>query len=108
MKKLTMLAVIVVLSACSSKLLMPTQADAERGAAMYQGLTLNELKEGRQLYEANCNLCHPVKNPSNWTAEQWHEIMPKMLRGVEKKGKTMTEEERESILRYAVTMAKKA
>jgi cytochrome c5 len=107
MKKLSIVAVALVFAACSSQLATPTQADADRGAAMHQGLTLAQLQEGKKLYAAECNRCHPLKDPAKWTAAEWSEIMPKMIKGVEKKGGMLTDEQKDNLLRYAQTMAKK-
>ena len=59
-------------SSGTSSLYVPTSADATANA------TLDELTNGRALYVANCNSCHDLYNPDNYTPTQWKSILTSM------------------------------
>ena len=100
MKKILYLYAIVLFSACSVTLLAPAQADADRGADKFPGLTLADLQQGKALYEANCGKCHGLKKPESRDEAGWREIMPPMA----KKAK-INDQEQQLILQYVVTMS---
>jgi len=56
----------------TSSLYVPTSADATANA------TLQELTQGRALYISNCNACHQLFNPDNYTPTQWRSIVSTM------------------------------
>jgi mono/diheme cytochrome c family protein len=56
----------------TSSLYVPTSADATANA------TLQELTQGRALYISNCNACHQLYNPDNFTSGQWRSIVSNM------------------------------
>ena len=99
MKKLAVLFILAALVACS-KVLMPTQADADRATTKFPGTTLAELNEGKTLYTDNCGKCHGLKKPTSLNEEGWRKIVPPMA----KKAKINAEQE-DKILKYVVTMS---
>lgn len=62
---------------------------------------MDEVSEGSQLFETNCVRCHKLKNPSDYTAEEWKDIVPRMA--VKAKIDSYTENK---ILEYVMANAK--
>lgn len=56
----------------SGSLYTPTSADVTASASLV------ELQQGRALYSSNCNSCHGLYSPENYTPAQWHSIMGSM------------------------------
>ena len=106
MKKYFYLSTLVFFVACSAtKLLPPSQTDVNRGADNFSGLTLTQLTDGEQVYQQNCNKCHPFKKPSSRTALEWKEIIPDMTEKTNRKfGKLIDTDKQESLLRYVSIM----
>ncbi len=114
MNKKSLLATvgIAILVACgtaknsTSKVeVLPTQADVDRVQTKFPGYTLDELYQGKQLFEANCNLCHKLKKPTSEPESEWREIVPRMVKKVNnKEGHHIDEAGQEKILRYVITM----
>ena len=101
MKNCIIILVAGFLSACSAvKLLTPTQADADRGAQKFQGYSLNDLNQGKSIYEAHCNKCHRYKPPESRKEPKWDKVIPKMA----KKAKLDSVQE-SLVLKYVVTMS---
>lgn len=98
---------VLALVSCSAKLLAPTQADADRGKAKYEGLTLASLNEGKELFQQNCSQCHGLKSPTSKTEEKWNKIVPIMVKKVNKKAgkEELDAAEEQLILKYLVTMS---
>jgi cytochrome c5 len=85
-----------------------SQADVDRGSKEFPGLTLDELVEGKKLYENNCNLCHALKKPTAEPASEWRKVVPPMVEMVNtKKNGNLDAIAQEKILRYVVTMSSK-
>jgi hypothetical protein len=55
-----------------SSLYTPTSSDATSTA------TLQELQQGRTLYLNNCNSCHSLYSPDDYTSLQWKSIINNM------------------------------
>lgn len=115
MKKKSLLAAVgvAILVACgtaknsgSPKVeALPTQGDVDRVQSKFPGYTLDELYQGKQLFEANCNLCHKLKKPASEPESEWKEIVPRMVKKVNsKEGHHIDEAGQEKILRYVITM----
>lgn len=115
MKKKSLLAAVgvAVLVACgtaknsgSPKVeALPTQGDVDRVQSKFPGYTLDELYQGKQLFESNCNLCHKLKKPASEPESEWREIVPRMVKKVNnKEGHHIDEAGQEKILRYVITM----
>jgi cytochrome c5 len=84
---------------------LPTQGDVDRVQTKFPGYTLTDLNEGKQLFEANCNLCHGYKKPASRTEEEWKEIVPRMVKKVNnKEGHSVSADGEQKILRYVITM----
>jgi mono/diheme cytochrome c family protein len=65
------------LSSCSKDygsgdLYTPTVADTTATAS------LDELQQGRELYINNCNSCHYLHSPDDYSASYWKSIIPQM------------------------------
>lgn len=104
-KKLTFCAALFLTACVSAKLAGPAQSDVERVKDKFPGYTLAQLKEGQNLYENNCNLCHGLKDPKAHSEVEWQEIVPRMAMKVNKKdGHHLSESDQTLILRYVVTM----
>lgn len=106
MKKLPILLAILILSACSAKLLTPTQTDVEKAEPKYPGITLVQLTEGKQLYENHCGNCHTYKDITKGSDEKWKQTVPRMVTMVNKKaGKPVLDETKQNlILKYVLAM----
>jgi cytochrome c5 len=98
---------VLALVSCSAKLLVPTQADADRGMTKYEGLSLTSLLEGKALFEQNCSKCHGLKSPTSRNEEKWNKIVPIMVKKVNKKAgkEELDAAEEQLILKYLVTMS---
>ena len=108
MKKLIPVIACIALAACTAtKLLTPTQTDADRGAKTYPGYTLTDLNQGKALFEQNCNKCHGLKNPASRNADKWGQIVPVMVKRANKKAgsEIINDKDQALILHYLVTMS---
>ncbi|MES1225016.1 MAG: hypothetical protein ABUT20_56540 [Bacteroidota bacterium] len=100
-KSVIFLLLAACISACATiKLTEPTQVDAERGSQKFPGYSMNDLAEGKKIYEANCNKCHRYKVPESRDEAKWDDIIPKMA----KKAK-LSSDQQELVLKYVVTMS---
>ncbi|MBS1934892.1 MAG: hypothetical protein JST96_12900 [Bacteroidetes bacterium] len=100
-RKMMVLICAGCISACATvKLAEPTQIDADRGSQKFSGYSLNDLNEGKKIYEANCNKCHRYKAPESRDEAKWDDIIPKMA----KKAK-LSSDQQELVLKYVVTMS---
>jgi cytochrome c5 len=93
-------------TACTVKLMTPSQSDVERVSVKYPGYDLVQLNEGKSLFESTCNRCHRLKNPMSRNEEKWRKIVPQMIGKLNKKaGKLVIDDrQQESILKYIITM----
>ena len=67
MKKLLTVAIISLIAfACSHK--TSTQTTPKESSAT---VTHEQWLQGKVIYEASCQRCHTLKNPSNYTMDQW-------------------------------------
>lgn len=100
---LSIMVAMVVLLACSPKLMVPVQADADRAG----NVSLAELQKGHGLYTMHCGNCHPMKKPDSRTVEEWKSIVPRMVKKVNKQSgtTTLTAADESLILQYVTTMA---
>ena len=106
MRKYIFLSSLLFMVACgATKMLPPTQADVERGKDNFPGLTLEQLTAGQQIFMTSCNACHPYKNPSKRTAEEWKHIIPEMTTKANRKlGNTIDADKETALLRYVSVM----
>ena len=107
MKKILVTLSIAFLISCSHKITALTQADADRGATLFEGTTLATLAQGKALFEGNCSRCHPLKSPTSRKEEQWKKIVPRMVIKVNHKvgHEEIDASEEQLILRYLITMS---
>lgn len=106
-KYLVVLASVVLAGCFAAKKSIPTQADADRGAAKFPGYSLAELNEGKTLYETNCGTCHGLKKPTSEPESEWRRIVPIMVKKVNKDKLVLNARSEDLILRYVVTMSKR-
>ena len=59
-------------AADTSSLYTPTNANVTANA------TLQELQQGRALYISNCNSCHALVSPDNYTPAHWKSVVSSM------------------------------
>jgi cytochrome c5 len=113
MKHIITYSLIIFLAACSGKKVATSnaiagmsQADADRGAAKYSGLTLADLNKGKSIYEANCGNCHGLKSPGSRDEKAWIHEVDVMVPKANKKAGSMVigDAEKDLILKYLVTM----
>lgn len=107
MRKYFFLSSLVFIVACSgTKMLAPTDADVQRGVDNFPGLTLEDLNQGQQVFQANCNKCHPYKKPGGHSAAEWKEIVPRMVQKANRKTPdSVTPAMEASLLRYVAVMS---
>ncbi len=106
MKPFLVFGLLLLLVACSVKLVKPTQTDVDRVSGKFPGVTLSDLNQGRTLYEQQCGNCHSFYKPEDKTEEQWEQIVPNMVKEANKKaGKiVLGSKEQDLIYRYLVAM----
>ncbi len=109
MKSISIFSLALLLAACGSKMMELSNADAERGAVKFPGLTVAALTQGKTHYETHCQSCHGLYSPASRTEPQWRGIVPNMVIKANKKmgkmGMPIDSAVQESILRYVVTMS---
>jgi mono/diheme cytochrome c family protein len=72
------LVILVIVGSCNksnngvSSLYTPTSADVTATA------TLQDLQQGRTLFINNCNACHSLYSPDDYTPTQWKSIINTM------------------------------
>lgn len=105
MKRKLQIAVVAAVLAlpfgCATLLPEPTAQDAVRSNAMWPGVKLEDLREGRKLYAENCAACHNLHIPSELESAQWERIMVKM----QIKAK-INDGTKDTIMKYLLTFAK--
>lgn len=113
MKKLSIITLIAILSACATKAPKAskepaapafTSADVERAQAYYPGMNVESLSAAKSLYEESCGNCHALKKPSDRSEEKWRKVMPDMVKKSNKKGASLTPENEKQLLAYVLTM----
>ena len=107
MKKTILFISVIIFSACSVKLISPTQSDVARVASKYPNYSLAQLQQGKSDYEKYCTQCHGLKKPSSETEEKWNKIVPWMCKKNNEKPNLqhISDETQASILKYVITMS---
>lgn len=104
MKKITLFVSTLILAACgATKLITITQADVDRAATKYPGITSEQLVEGQKLYAANCAKCHTLFAPGKYSEKKWNHEIPQMSG---KQFANIDAKTQESITKYILTFAK--
>lgn len=107
--KYGIVASIAFMASCgSAQLASPTETDLERASAANPEITLAELTRGYELYTANCNKCHGLEDPKEYTEEQWRRLVPAMVPKANRKGSNLTPEDENLILQYVLAMGPNA
>mgnify|MGYP002077123683 CR=1 FL=1 len=109
MKKVLIIALVFAAVACSKKTVPAgsktesalSQADVERGQAIFPDLSLTQLQEGKKINDQDCGRCHRVHQPAELTEQEWRKIVPIMA----KKAKIDKQAE-DLVLRYVVSLSK--
>jgi cytochrome c5 len=102
MKKIYVILSLTLLAACSNKLLTPQRSDMARAKAKYPGVTLADLKKGKEIFDDHCGKCHAYKNPQTKNQAQWERIIPPMA----KKAK-LDKTQEDLVLKYVVVLSDK-
>jgi cytochrome c5 len=107
MKQSFILLSMVLLTACSVKLIAPAQSDVARVSSEFPDYSLTALKNGQALFEHTCNRCHRLKNPASRNENKWRKLVPVMIGRLNKKEgrQVIDDKQQESILRYLITMS---
>jgi hypothetical protein len=107
MNKNKALVLLLLLTGCMSyQPTTPVEADIERVKSVYPTYTLEQLKEGKALYESKCSDCHGLKRPGGHSPDQWQKIVPRMTAKANKKSPgQITPEQSEQIVKFLVTMS---
>lgn len=73
-------------------------------SSKYQGYTVSNFAEGKNLYEMHCGKCHDLAKPTDYSEERWTKIVPGMTKAVNKNGVLINEQQQELVLRYLVSV----
>jgi cytochrome c5 len=92
----TVFFLLGIIVACSPKVAETIVVEQTTEAS-----SLAEVPEGKQLFESNCVRCHKLKNPGDFSTEEWKEIVPRMA----EKAK-IDETTKGKILEYVLANAK--
>lgn len=95
-KSITLLVLCLFLISCAVTLYIPTEKDAIK-----YNTSLENLKQGRELYINKCGKCHTAFSPSKYTAQQWAPQVNRM----QKRAK-VSDIEKEMINQYLIPRAK--
>lgn len=105
MKKTLALFSTVILIACSSKLLIPTQVDVDNVSTKFPNYTLAQLHEGKANYEKYCGTCHSLYKPKDFDEAKWRHEVPDMARKMKRKQNIeLDAASQDIILKYLLTM----
>ena len=106
-KNVNLLTTVVDVGSCTaSKSALPTQADAESSKQSFPVETLDDLKNGKTLYEANCGLCHKLHAPADFDVNAWHNVVPPMVQKVNENQMKLNENDERLILMYVTSVRK--
>jgi hypothetical protein len=83
------------------------QADVDRAQAKFPGITLTQLESGRMQYEENCQSCHGLKDPTDYTEDRIRQVVPVMAKKAnDRAGRTVVDlEEQDLIMKYMVAIS---
>ena len=71
---------LVLLASCKSGQYLPTEKDATLASSHWSGTSLESLREGYHLFSAKCGGCHELYKPSDYSEDDWADLLPKMGR----------------------------
>lgn len=106
MKKLLIVSVIALAVACSPKTKPVGETPANPAMAGLNEQQKADFMKGKELYDTYCGMCHPLKRPSSRDAAAWAQVVPPMVKKVNKKtGAETINPASETILTYYLTTA---
>ena len=113
MKNIGVLVVILViaLTGCFGNKKVAGNIDSDDSVVLkaqnkFLGYTLEQYQSGRSLYETNCNKCHGLKTPKNYSEEEWAKLVPAMSKKAnDKKGSNLTDEDQMLIYQYVIAVS---
>lgn len=73
-----------------------------RKAAIKSSMTAERLSEGKKIYIQRCTKCHSMKDPANYTVQQWELILVKMF----VKARLSDEDDKTVIRNYVIANSK--
>ena len=79
MKKIYWILLLLFLTACSSKLVIPSSFDLPKMQVKIPSMTIEKANKGHDLYVHRCSSCHHLHDPGKFTDNQWTSILAKML-----------------------------
>ncbi len=81
MKKTLVLILSILLVACASyKPITPTQSDVEKASTFSTGVTIDDLNQGKAIFETKCHKCHSLKRPFRKSGDEIEAALPKMAK----------------------------
>lgn len=109
MMSLILLATVILVS-CSKKISPAQQTAAAPATPVTAAATTIPATrsidvvadQGKVVYQAKCGKCHGLKNPGDYTVDQWDGILKKMAPNAR-----LTTEETEQVTAYVRSLAKK-
>lgn len=94
MKPVSLIILLIILAACTTtKLYTPSAANENKRTTA----TVEELKQGYDLYTTRCNKCHGLNAPESRTPEKWVRVLDNMAPQAK-----LTAEEKDLVYRYLV------
>jgi cytochrome c5 len=108
MKKIAVIALLSIATACSNKTIpisnapVVTSASKEKTKDIAATISIDYLKEGHALYTTRCSKCHELKNTTTYTAAGWDVILKNMS-----KRARLNEKQKEQVTAYLHANAKK-
>jgi hypothetical protein len=67
-------AAVLLIAGCGISLYAPTEANVNKR----HDATLDEMREGRELYVQRCSSCHSLHRPQEFTSDEWSGWLDKM------------------------------
>ncbi len=95
----SLLLLIIVLTSCSKSLLVPSEEHIDKTTLTTFNTTIEELKNGQNIYIQKCGNCHYLYRPIRFSEEKWRHEMPEM--SVKSK---ISNDQQTLILKYLLTM----
>ncbi len=71
-------AILVLIGGCAKNIVDTSSLYTPTTANVTANATLQELQQGRSLYINNCNSCHGLVSPDNYTPSEWKNILVMM------------------------------
>ncbi|MFY0644406.1 MAG: hypothetical protein JXR19_08050 [Bacteroidia bacterium] len=106
MKIISSIIVLLVLVACGTSKVVPTmEQEYEMASKVDPDLSLDQFKEGKEIYSTYCTKCHGLKAHDVLDVAGWQKIVPPMVDKVNKHEAKINPEQQAMLLRYLLSMA---